>query len=414
MLIWDAAGRPRYLLASDADVTELRKAEAERRIAATVFEATDNAILVTDDGGRILSVNRAFSSQTGLKAAQVVGQPVDALAAARTAGWLASVREHLAQGRHVKAHGWLRREPAGDYPVWLSASPVKRNGARHEVFIVVDTGVQRAQSERIDRLLHYDQQTRLPNRNLFTDRLAVALEHARRHGERLAVLLLGLERMGEINAAHGHETGNQVIVEAAARFRAAPRQEETLARLESDDFALFATIDGSAAAAAIAVRIGRLDCAARARRIVEAAGLAPGLFELEITESAALQHSEQTDQAILALKAAGFGLAVDDFGTGFSSLTYLQRYPLDKVKIDLSFVRDMHHDARARAIVLATLAMARGIGICALAEGVETEEQLASLRELGCDLGQGLPLRPPPPAARFAKKWLKPASAHPG
>lgn len=132
---------------------------------------------------------------------------------------------------------------------------------------------------------------------------------------------------------------------------------------------------------------------------VEAAGLDPATLELEITESALMHNAVASAAMLERLSIAGFKLAVDDFGTGYSSMAYLKRFPLHYLKIDRSFVTDLTANRDDEAIVAAIVAMAQALGLEAIAEGVEREEQYARLRELGCQHAQGyLISRPLPPA----------------
>jgi diguanylate cyclase (GGDEF)-like protein len=130
-----------------------------------------------------------------------------------------------------------------------------------------------------------------------------------------------------------------------------------------------------------------------------ATGLAPDALELEITESVVMDQSEVGVRALRELRGLGVRLVLDDFGTGYSSLSYLKHLPLDTIKIDRSFVAGIEEVAD-RAIVDAVIAMAHGLGIGVVAEGIETAGQAARLRELGCDLGQGYLFSRPVPAAR--------------
>ena len=95
---------------------------------------------------------------------------------------------------------------------------------------------------------------------------------------------------------------------------------------------------------------------------------------------------------------SGVGIALDDFGTGFSSLEHLRRFPIDIIKIDLSFIQGIEHDPKDAAIAANLVSLAHALGLVAVAEGIETDGQLAQLRELGCDLGQGYLLARPAPA----------------
>jgi EAL domain-containing protein (putative c-di-GMP-specific phosphodiesterase class I) len=129
--------------------------------------------------------------------------------------------------------------------------------------------------------------------------------------------------------------------------------------------------------------------------VLRETGLDPARLELEITESVAMQDAEQTVATLNALRRLGVRLAIDDFGTGFSSLSYLQRFPLDKVKVDQSFVRGIAHDA---TIALSVILLARSLQLGVIAEGVETREQVDTLRTYGCEEMQGYYFGHPMPA----------------
>ena len=131
------------------------------------------------------------------------------------------------------------------------------------------------------------------------------------------------------------------------------------------------------------------DFVAKVEAILAATGLAPHYLELELTESIIMRNVEQTRQTLQGLKRLGVHLAVDDFGTGYSSLNYLKNFPIDRLKIDQSFVRDISRNPNDAAITTAIIAMGHSLGIKVIAEGVETEEQLDFLRRHQCDEIQG-------------------------
>jgi diguanylate cyclase (GGDEF)-like protein len=139
-------------------------------------------------------------------------------------------------------------------------------------------------------------------------------------------------------------------------------------------------------------------------RILEETGLPPHLLCLELTESLLADHAEgHVRRALTQLKALGIKLALDDFGTGYSSLGYLIQLPFDVLKIDRVFVAEAPGSARAREVLQGIIALGHGLGMKVLAEGVERQDELALLRELGCDEVQGYYFaRPSPPAAAFA------------
>jgi EAL domain-containing protein (putative c-di-GMP-specific phosphodiesterase class I) len=122
---------------------------------------------------------------------------------------------------------------------------------------------------------------------------------------------------------------------------------------------------------------------------LEETALDAGSLVLEITEGAAMEDAPSTIATLRALKQLGAKIAVDDFGTGYSSLSYLKRFPVDVIKIDRSIVEGLGQDRGDSAIVSATITLAHALDLEAMAEGVETEEEVAELRRLGCDFGQG-------------------------
>jgi len=124
-------------------------------------------------------------------------------------------------------------------------------------------------------------------------------------------------------------------------------------------------------------------------------GIDASLIHFEITESAAMQNSQQQLGALQALRNLGSRILIDDFGTGYSSLSYLKHLPIDSLKIDRAFVRDMVANGNDAAIVRAIVAVAKSLGLMLVAEGIESEAQLDCLRKLGCECGQGFLVSPP-------------------
>jgi EAL domain-containing protein (putative c-di-GMP-specific phosphodiesterase class I) len=136
-------------------------------------------------------------------------------------------------------------------------------------------------------------------------------------------------------------------------------------------------------------------------RIVRDAGLKHNRIVLEIPEGIFLKYIDESVEKINMLKQRGFKLSIDDFGTGFSSLTYLKKLPFDQIKIDKSFVLDFLHNTNDAAIVKAIIMMARGLGLDMVAEGVETEKHLEVLSSYGCYYYQGYYFSKPLPADEF-------------
>jgi diguanylate cyclase (GGDEF)-like protein len=414
-------------------------------------------------------------------------------------------------------------------------------------------------SAQIEHMAYYDGLTALPNRELFIDRLTLALVQAHRDAKKLAVLFLDLDRFKHINDSLGHAMGDELLRTMGQRVHEAVRGGDTLARLGGDEFTLLLPgIHNAAEAARIAEKLleavrvpfqlqgrevyattsigvsvypedggdaealirsadvamyrakeqgrdqfqlyapamnaqalermglehglrkamaldqlvvhyqpivevatGRIhgteallrwrhpelglvppddfielaeltglitpmgpwilkeacrrtrtwqrgtsfyfsvavnlsarqfqgrDLVADVKHALAETGLDGRFLELEITESVAMHSAEATLRTLKGLKALGVRISIDDFGTGYSSLAYLKRFPIDTLKIDKSFVRDIGSDADDSAIAAAVIAMAHGLGLSVVAEGVEKEEQLGFLRRQRCDFFQG-------------------------
>ena len=230
---------PGYIVLA-RDVTARRRDEQELRIAATAFESQEGMI-VTDPRGVIQRVNRAFTRLTGYSAAEAVGQTPRLLRSGRydeafyRAMWQAVARDGYWAGELVNRHkdGELRVE-------WVTISAVTdADGAiTHYVGSFSDLTRQREAEARAQHLAQYDPLTELPNRALLHDRIAHALTGSARTREYCAMLLLDLDRFKDINDALGHRAGDQLLLQAAQRMRAAVHDGDTLARFGGDKFAI--------------------------------------------------------------------------------------------------------------------------------------------------------------------------------
>jgi diguanylate cyclase (GGDEF)-like protein/PAS domain S-box-containing protein len=155
------------------------------------------------------------------------------------------------------------------------------------------------------------------------------------------------------------------------------------------------------------------------RNALAETGISPRRLGLEVTETAIVQGGVVGERAcaeLQALHSGGVSIAIDDFGTGFSSLGQLRRFPVDMIKVDRSFVQGAEHDPRDAAITANVISLAHALGLVAMAEGIESESQLASLRELGCDLAQGFLFSPAVQPAELVqllrrKAWELPRAA---
>ena len=155
-----------------------------------------------------------------------------------------------------------------------------------------------------------------------------------------------------------------------------------------------------------AIQLVRTDMASVIKEVLESTGLNPAYLEIELTESLLMQNVEEGIVILQALKDLGLHVSIDDFGTGFSSLSYLKRLPVDKLKIDQSFVKDLTTDPGDAAIVTSMITLAHNLDLTVIAEGVENPEQLGFLRAERCDEIQGYYISKPMPADTFSD-WIR-------
>ncbi len=465
--------------------------------------------------------------------------------------------------------------------ITLSAVSGPDGRPTHIISVIQDMTERKKAEEQLIYLAQYDALTGLPNRNLFRDRLALAMARAKRNDQILALMLLDLDHFKEINDTLGHTTGDGVLQTVAGLLRKSLRDVDTIARLGGDEFTIilenithvdqvttvadkiqqafsdpiviqgrdiFVTasigitlypfgvdeidallqttdiamyrakeegrntyefyapeMDAHAAERLdmenllrraleryefvlhyqpkVSVKSGRITgvealirwnskelgfvspskfiplaekiglivpigewvlrtaCVQakawqdqgfpplpvsvnlsprqfRQKNLVETiagwlrdTGLDPRFLELEITESMIMLHADKAIAILLELHQLGVQLSVDDFGTGYSSLAYLKRFPVQKLKIDQSFVRSLSTDANDAGIVSAVIAMAKSLELGVVAEGVETKEQLAFLAKLNCDEYQGYYFSRPVLAEDFARLLESPLQA---
>ncbi len=538
----------------------LRLKEVMDRLSPSVFVG-----LLTVEGN-LVHANRAALDAIGVTLGDVIDTPFE-----KTPWWtfsdsatlrLRSAIKDAANGIASRFDVHVQDRHGRVLTMDFSLEPLYGADGKVEYLIpsARDVSEGKAAEQRVLYLASHDDLTGLPNRNLFGERLRQAVDHADCSGERLAVLVLDLDRFGIINNALGQHGGDEVLRAATNRLAACVRSSDTLARLGSDEFGFilcgdhadFSRIAGEAQRIAdtfaqplvVAGREVYLTCSiggvARADSIVSEdqlfksacsalntarnrggnlahfysletapqdaewldlesalrgaikrdelslhyqpqvdlrtgaivgaealmrwqrpdrsmispvrfipiaektglilplgmwalqsalgeikhlrdqglpikhvsvnlsarqlhqqdlipkveellrqADIEPGSLTLELTESLLLEDAEHAARTLKSLKALGLKLSLDDFGTGYSSLAYLHRFPFDTLKIDRSFVQEMHTQSNGAAIVDATIQLAHSLGMTVVAEGVECEQQLIALRSSGCDYVQG-------------------------
>ena len=572
-------GQPAVLTAF-APINHLKLMEQRLELWAKVFESSSEGIVIVDAEHRVLTVNQALRRATGYEVAELIGRsPALLLGDDDRASLLETIWATAGQRGSWQGEVAMARRNDTRYPAWLVVNAVRagRGPVTHYVFSTLDISERKASEERIRFLAHHDALTGLPNRLLFTERLRLATQQARRQGGKVAVLFIDLDRFKTINDSLGHHVGDALLRSVSRRLLEAVRDGDTVCRLGGDEFviALNGVSDSDEVlgiverrlvpmvrrvhAAAdtelhVACSVGialfpddsrdidelmqhadvamyqakamgrdgaqfftpelnerahrrmrlesllrhaidrhelalhfqpRVDAASGALVGVEALlrwrspelgdvapqdfipiaeesrlimtigawvfgeacrqqaawisqglgvvpisinlsavqlrdpglvdqlraavlrhGVDPAALELELTETTLMEAVKDTLVPLHALKRLGVSLSVDDFGTGYSNLNYLNRLPIDRLKIDRSFVRDLLDDPTDLAITRAIIGLGHTLGLRVVAEGVESAAVAEALRAAQCDELQGYHFARPLPAAEFVAWWL--------
>ncbi len=251
-------GRAHYRLGAQ-DISERRLAEEQQGLAATMFEESSEGVVITDARGAIRRVNRAFTVVTGYQEKEVVGKTPSVLASGRhDAGFYQEMWDRLTHTGEWMGEIWNRRKNGEIYPEWLKISAVRgaEGDVRHYVGIFSDIGDRKRTGQEVERFAFYDNLTDLPNRTLFVERLKHALIRSHRDGRLVVLLYLDLDRFKSINDTMGHQTGDLLLQEVAARLRQVVRAHDTVARLGGDEFTvLLADMEDHATAVDTARRV---------------------------------------------------------------------------------------------------------------------------------------------------------------
>lgn len=221
------------------DMREEKKAQEKLALAASVFTAAREGILITDERGIIIDVNDSFSRITGYSKEEVVGKTPHLLTSGyHDAAFYKSMWKDLTCKDHWYGEIWNRRKNGEVYPEMLTITALRHadGTTKHYVALFSDITVQKEHQHQLEHIAHHDALTGLPNRLLLSDRLHQGMAQAKRRNEKLVVAYLDLDGFKTINDNHGHEIGDKLLVALAAHMRHILRESDTLARLGGDEF----------------------------------------------------------------------------------------------------------------------------------------------------------------------------------
>ncbi|MCB6183400.1 EAL domain-containing protein [Leeia sp. TBRC 13508] len=241
VISWDENAKPVRMIGSVLDVSELRQADEERLLAAQVFEASHEGILIIDEDKRILSANSAFLQMIGYRADQVIHKPALFFSAITITNEQDLFWDQLASQQFWQGEWIAQKENGSHLPLWLSVSCVMAQENTHAsryILLASDMTQRKADSDRIQYLAHHDLLTGLPNRALMMDRLEQLLLNCERQKTNFACLFIDLDHFKHINDSLGHPVGDLLLQDVAQRLTSHVRKGDTISRLGGDEFVL--------------------------------------------------------------------------------------------------------------------------------------------------------------------------------
>jgi diguanylate cyclase (GGDEF)-like protein/PAS domain S-box-containing protein len=300
------------------DTTERKRSEEAQRVAAVAFESS-SAMMVCDANQKVLQTNHAFTAMTGYSAEEAVGKPMELLRSGRhDAAFYQALAEAILVRGHWEGEIWNRKRSGEVYLDWLAITAVRdpQGVATHYVSVHADITLRKHTEDEFRKLAFFDPLTQLPNRRLLQDRLQQMLATRSRDGQYAAVLFLDLDRFKQLNDAHGHDQGDELLIQVARRLLACVREVDTVARLGGDEFVIalanLGTDEGHA-------RSGAKSVVSKVRhamgepfdlpRSVWTLSVSIGMTLLDGSQTVPEDAIRQADEAMYAAKAAGRNLA---------------------------------------------------------------------------------------------------------
>lgn len=264
-VLHDEQGHPNLILSEAEDITTRKQGEREMQVAAKVYEQAGEAIVVINAIGNVQSVNTAFTRITGFAAQQVLGTPALPLLYtehengqdAEQADTCQMLWELVQQNGFWQGEVWNRRRDGTLFSQWLTLNCIEPDSHEEMLYVAVFSDIThiKESQQHAEYLATHDALTGLPNRTLFQDRLQVAIAHAKRNNQISALMFLDLDNFKSINDTLGHDVGDELLIQVAARLRELVREMDTVARLGGDEFTIIVTDTTIEGAEQVAKRI---------------------------------------------------------------------------------------------------------------------------------------------------------------
>lgn len=235
----NAAGVTTHYVAVKTDITQRKFAESKLQLAASVFTHAREGIGIADADGNFMDVNEAFTRITGYRREEVLGRNPRILKSGRQGNpFYAELWRDLLDKGYWSGEIWNRRKSGEVYAEILTISAVRNAQGRVQQYVALFSDITplKEQQQQLERIAHFDALTNLPNRILLSDRLHQAMVQAQRRRQHVAVVFLDLDGFKAVNDQHGHDAGDHVLMNLAARMKEALREGDTIARLGGDEF----------------------------------------------------------------------------------------------------------------------------------------------------------------------------------